>query len=228
MNLPPDNFTYQPPPDNGLQIIYRDDALLALDKPSGLLSVPGRGEAKQDSLALRVQREYPDARVVHRLDLCTSGIMIMARGDAIQRHLNRLFAERTVEKRYLAVVNGRPDTEHGTVALPLITDWPNRPRQKIDHALGKPATTHYRLLEYRARHDSSLLELIPVTGRSHQLRVHMRAIGHPILGDNLYADPATRAKAPRLLLHATDLTLMHPSTGRRLHLHSEAAFTDSD
>ena len=215
---------YHPPPHNGLEIIYRDDALLVLNKPSGLLSVPGRGEEKQDSLAQRVQAEYPEALVVHRLDMATSGLMILARGPGIQRQLHRLFAERAVAKCYQAVVNGRLEPQAGSIRLPLLTDWPNRPKQKVDPERGKPSVTHYRLLDYQPETDSSRVELIPETGRSHQLRVHMQAIGHVILGDNLYAEPALRAKAPRLLLHATALAFTHPQTGQRLQLQSPAPF----
>ncbi len=216
--------SYLPPPDNGLEIIHQDAALLILNKPSGLLSVPGRGVEKQDSLALRVQARIPDALVVHRLDLCTSGIMVMARGKAMHRTLNRMFQQREIGKRYVAVVNGRLAPPCGTIRLPLIADWPNRPRQKVDHAIGKPAITHYRLLNYRPGDDSSRVELIPETGRSHQLRVHMLAIGHVILGDNLYADPESRRKAPRLLLHACELSLRHPLTQQPVTYRSEAPF----
>ena len=219
-----DAGAYHPPPNNGLEVIYRDEALLVLNKPSGLLAVPGRGEAKQDSLALRVQAEYPQARVVHRLDMATSGLMIMALGAEMQRRLQRLFEERAVQKQYQAVVNGRPEPAAGRINLPLITDWPNRPKQRVDHVRGKPSVTRYRLLHYLPDTDSSRLELRPETGRSHQLRVHMLALGHVILGDNLYADPALCAKTTRLLLHATALAFTHPETGRRLQLESDSPF----
>lgn len=220
----PHPVAYHPPPDTGLEIIHLDDHLLVLNKPSGLLSVPGRGEAKQDSLALRVQAEYPEARVVHRLDMATSGLMIMARGPEMERRLQRLFERRAIEKQYQAVVNGRLDPASGSIRLPLITDWPNRPRQRVDHELGKPALTHYRLLEYHPESDSSRVELRPETGRSHQLRVHMLAIGHVILGDGLYAEPGLREKAPRLLLHASDLRFTHPARDFELELHSPVPF----
>jgi len=220
----PQPVAYHPPPDTGLEIIHLDDSLLALNKPSGLLSVPGRGEGKQDSLALRVQAEYPEARVVHRLDMSTSGLMIMARGPEMERRLQRLFEQRAIEKQYQAIVNGRLDPSAGSIRLPLIADWPNRPRQRVDHELGKPALTHYRLLEYRPESDSSRVELRPETGRSHQLRVHMLAIGHVILGDGLYASPELRSKAPRLLLHANALRFTHPATGRSIGLYSPVPF----
>ncbi|MCW8907751.1 MAG: pseudouridine synthase [Sedimenticola sp.] len=224
MTTDPHPVTYHPPPDTGLEIIHLDDSLLVLDKPSGLLSVPGRGEEKQDSLASRAQAEYPEARVVHRLDMSTSGLMIMARGPDMQRRLQRLFEQRAIEKKYLAVVNGCPEPPSGTIRLPLITDWPNRPRQRVDHELGKPAVTRYRLMAYRPESDSSRVELRPETGRSHQLRVHMLAIGHVILGDSLYASPDLRSKAPRLLLHASALHFIHPASGRAIELHSRAPF----
>ncbi|PLX60675.1 pseudouridine synthase [Sedimenticola selenatireducens] len=215
---------YQPPPDAGLDIIYQDDALLILDKPSGLLSVPGRGEEKQDSLALRVQARIHDAMIVHRLDMATSGIMVMARGREMHRALNRLFQQRESGKRYIAIVDGRLDPPAGTIRLPLITDWPNRPRQKVDHETGKPSITHYRLLSYQPEKECSRVELVPETGRSHQLRVHMLAIGHVIIGDNLYADPACRQQSPRLLLHACELSLLHPLSGKPMRFQSEPPF----
>lgn len=215
---------YQPPPDSGLAIIYQDDALLVVEKPSGLLSVPGRGEAKQDSLARRVQARFPDAMIVHRLDMCTSGVMVLARGAETHRALNRLFQQREIGKRYIAIVHGRLDPQSGTIRLPLITDWPNRPKQKVDHDIGKPSITHYRLLDYCPDSDSSQVELIPETGRSHQLRVHMLALGHVILGDNLYADSACREKSPRLLLHACELSLRHPVTGEPMRFQSPTPF----
>lgn len=196
--------------------IYADDALLVFDKPAGLLAVPGRGADKQDCLAARVQARYPDARVLHRLDMDTSGLMVMARGAAAQRALSQAFAARAVQKRYLAVVAGHLDAlpdAWGIVDLPLICDWPNRPRQIVDHARGKPSLTRWRVLEHGEDGSTTRVELEPVTGRSHQLRVHLAALGHPILGDPLYAPPAVRAQAPRLLLHACALGFAHPQTG---------------
>lgn len=214
---------YHPPPGMPT-IIHVDDSLIVLDKPAGLLSVPGRGPAHADSLASRVQVEFPDARIVHRLDMATSGLLIMARGLEMERKLSIAFQQRQVEKRYLAVVAGKPGSEEGEIALPLITDWPNRPRQKVDFELGKPSLTHYRLLSHDAAQGRSRIELRPHTGRSHQLRVHMMAIGHPILGDELYGDADSRRATERLLLHANGLTLRHPLTGAPLHLRSEVPF----
>lgn len=214
---------YYPPP--GLPtIIYMDDSLVVLDKPAGLLSVPGRGPAHADSLATRIQAEFTDARIVHRLDMATSGLLIMARGPEMERKLSIAFQQRRVDKRYLAVVAGRPTQEEGEIALPLICDWPKRPRQKVDFEHGKPSLTHYTLLSHDAAQDRSRIELRPHTGRTHQLRVHMMAIGHPILGDELYGDADSCGAAPRLLLHASELSLPHPLTGAPLQLRSEAPF----
>jgi tRNA pseudouridine32 synthase/23S rRNA pseudouridine746 synthase len=193
-----------------------------LDKPAGLLAVPGRGEDKQDSLSLRAQRLWPDARVVHRLDMATSGLFLMARGLAMQRLLSRAFEQRAVAKRYEAMVHGALDGGEGEIALPLLADWPNRPLQKVDLAQGRPSVTRWRVLATGPQ--TTRLALEPVTGRTHQLRVHLQAIGHPILGDALYAPPAVQAMAPRLLLHATALQLTHPATGEPLALASAAPF----
>lgn len=198
-----------------VDLVYVDEALIVLDKPAGLLTVPGRGPDKADCLAARVQARYPDALIVHRLDMDTSGLVAMARGPDAQRALSRAFAERRVEKRYVALAAGRlppPEAAWGTVDLPLICDWPNRPLQKVDVESGKPSVTRWRVLDYDAARDATRVELMPVTGRSHQLRVHMRALGHPLLGDPLYAPPAVRERAPRLLLHAAGLALPHPLT----------------
>ncbi len=210
-----------------LTVVHVDDSLLVLDKPAGLLAVPGRGPGKADCLAARAQAHYSDALVVHRLDMDTSGLMAMARGVAAQRALSRAFAMRAVCKRYLAVVAGRiepPAEEWGSIDLPLICDWPNRPRQIVDHAIGKPSLTRWRVLEHDASHDATRVELEPVTGRSHQLRVHLAALGHPILGDALYAPPVQQARAPRLLLHAWRLTFAHPVTGETLEFERAAPF----
>jgi tRNA pseudouridine32 synthase/23S rRNA pseudouridine746 synthase len=200
-------------------LLYVDEQLLVLDKPAGLLAVPGRGADKQDCLSLRAQRLWPDARVVHRLDMATSGLFVMARGLAMQRMLSRAFEERVVDKRYEAIVHGAMAADEGEIALPLVADWPNRPLQKVDREQGKPSVTRWRVLERLA--DRTRLALEPVTGRTHQLRVHLQAIGHPILGDAL---PALRALAPRLLLHACALRLAHPATGEALAFESPAPF----
>jgi tRNA pseudouridine32 synthase/23S rRNA pseudouridine746 synthase len=215
-----------------MNLIYEDAALLVLEKPSGLLSVPGRGPDKQDCLSARVQARWPDALIVHRLDYDTSGIILMARGIEAQRALNHAFATRQVNKRYEAVVEGvlnpamDADNGWGLVDLPLNLDWPNRPLHIVDHAAGKPSRTRWRphLPEQVGGAPATRVDLEPITGRSHQLRVHMQALGHPILGDTLYASPAGRERAPRLLLHACVLTLLHPITGQFLELRSPVPF----
>ena len=204
--------------------LYLDDALLVVDKPSGLLAVPGRGEQGLDNQAARVQAGCPDALVVHRLDMSTSGLMLFARGKAAQRRLSHAFAQREVHKQYVAVVDGLVEADAGEIDLPLLADWPNRPKQKIDFNDGKPALTRWRVLERDASARTTRLALEPVTGRSHQLRVHLLAIGHAIVGDALYAQPEALAKAPRLLLHAQSLQLPHPVDGRELRFHSPAPF----
>lgn len=207
---------YQPPPDTGLAILHEDEHLLAVDKPSGLLSVPGRGERMADCLIARVQCRFADALVVHRLDMDTSGLVLMARGPDVQRALSRQFMTRQVDKRYEAVVHGVMADDEGEVDLPLITDWPRRPRQKVDAETGKPSLTRFRVLGRQG--DRTRVSLEPVTGRSHQLRVHLMALGHPIVGDDLYGSPGDRARAGRLMLHACSIALAHPVTGQRLSL----------
>lgn len=215
---------YLPPPHTGLDIAYADDHVLVVNKLSGLLSVPGRGELFHDSLASRVQLEYPQALVVHRLDMQTSGLMVMALGAAMQRALSELFQTRQVHKRYVAVVSGLLAEDSGEVNLPLITDWPNRPRQKVDPVDGKPALTRWRVLRRDPDQGTTRVELEPVTGRSHQLRVHMMALGHAIVGDPLYAQAEARAEADRLLLHAAELTLPHPVSGQLVRVQSPVPF----
>lgn len=205
-----------------LAIHYLDEALIVVDKPTLMLSVPGRGPDKQDSVVTRLAAEFEWVREVHRLDWETSGLMVLARSREAHSELSRQFREREVEKRYQAIVSGRFAEAQGSVELPLCCDWPNRPRQMVDMERGKPSLTHWRLLCEEG--ENSRVALIPVTGRSHQLRVHMQALGHPILGDRLYAHPAARDAAPRLLLHAERLVLRHPDSGKRLELVSRAAF----
>jgi len=216
-----------------MNALYADDTLLVFDKPSGLLAVPGRGADKQDCLSARVQARYPDALVVHRLDMATSGLMVMARGPAAQRALSKAFAAREVTKRYVAVVAGRLDApaenwgvpeDWRTIDLPIIVDWPNRPLRIVDHQAGKPSITRWRVLGHDESGLNTRVELEPVTGRSHQLRVHLRALGHPILGDALYAPPSVQALSGRLLLHAQSLRFVHPVTGVALAFESDAPF----
>ena len=220
--------TTTPNPDcAAMEPIYADDTLLVFDKPSGLLSVPGRGADKQDCLSARVQARYPDALIVHRLDMGTSGLMAMARGAVMQRELSKAFAAREVNKRYIAVVAGRlqaPPQEWGVIDLPIVADWPNRPLRMVDHQIGKPSVTRWRVLGHDETGLSTRVELDPITGRSHQLRLHLRELGYPILGDTLYAPPAIQLMAGRLLLHAWSLRLVHPLTGEELAFASPAPF----
>lgn len=213
------------PADPGpLRVVHADAHLLVIDKPAGLLAVPGRGEAKRDCLAARVQARFADALVVHRLDQATSGVMVFARGLDTQRRLCAAFERRQIGKRYVAVVAGCPADASGRIDLPLAADWPNRPRQQVDHVHGKASLTCWRVLDADAERDCSRLELEPLTGRSHQLRVHLGAIGHPILGDALYAPPTIHCRAPRLLLHASALEFVHPATGDRARFASAVPF----
>ena len=196
----------------GFETIYADAHLLVLNKPAGLLSVPGKGDDKQDCLSSRVQKSYPDALIVHRLDMATSGLMLMGRGAVMQTALSKLFATRAIHKRYVAVVDGLMDAkeEWQLIDLPIALDWPNRPL-RIIHADGKPSHTRWRALHCNADANTTRVELEPITGRSHQLRVHLKALGHPILGDALYAPAGVQAKATRLLLHAFELRFLHPA-----------------
>lgn len=213
---------YQPPAE-ALTIVHVDDHLLIVDKPSGLLSVPGRGETKQDCVITRLQASWPEAMIAHRLDMSTSGLLVVARGEAMQREMYRLFRERAVDKRYIATVAGLVVPDVGEIDLPLICDWPNRPRQMVSHTLGKPSLTRFRVLVRSPEHDATVVELEPITGRSHQLRVHLAALGHPILGDDLYAGPAAN-RAARLLLHAAEIAFPHPADGRHVVFRSPASF----
>jgi tRNA pseudouridine32 synthase/23S rRNA pseudouridine746 synthase len=214
----------------GFQTFYIDDSLLVLNKPAGLLSVPGRGDDKQDCLSSRVQAAYPDALVVHRLDMATSGLMLMARGAAAQRALSLAFAERRISKRYEAVVQGCLQTPHdavggwSTIDLPIAADWPRRPLRVIDTMHGKPSVTRWQLKGFDAAAGTSRLLLEPLTGRSHQLRVHLQALGHPIAGDTLYGNTALPGDAGRLLLHACWLGFVHPSSGKAMDFASKPCF----
>jgi tRNA pseudouridine32 synthase / 23S rRNA pseudouridine746 synthase len=210
---------YHPPANLGLSLLFLSEQLIVVDKPSGLLSVPGRGAGKEDCLSRRVQAEFPDAMIVHRLDMGTSGIVVMGRGAKAQRELSIQFQERRVHKRYQALIDGHwIAATTGEIDLPISADWPNRPKQKVDHATGRPSLTRYRVLDIGATRAVSRIELEPITGRSHQLRVHMEAMGHPILGDDFYGTPASFAKAERLMLHACQIELDHPETGDPLRV----------
>lgn len=214
---------------HGFALLHADDSLLVLDKPAGLLAVPGRGEDKQDCLSARAQAAWPDALVVHRLDQATSGLMLMARGAAMQRVLSQAFESREVGKRYVAVVEGRLPSpadpqDWSLIDLPIIVDWPRRPLRIIDAERGKPSQTRWRALAFDAAANTTRVELEPLTGRSHQLRVHLQALGHPILGDALYAPTEVLAKAPRLLLHAAALQFKHPASGLPISFESAPGF----
>ena len=212
--------TYSPP-SGPLDILYDDHALLAVNKPAGLLSVPGRGAHLADCLITRIQATFPTALLVHRLDRDTSGVMVFALTPHAQRALGQQFEKRQTRKTYVARVWGQVTEKAGTVDLPLIVDWPNRPLQKVCHETGKPAVTDWRLL--RSTATESRLRLMPRTGRSHQLRVHMQALGHPILGDPFYAQGPALA-FPRLMLHSEELRLNHPESGKGLSFRAPADF----
>ncbi len=205
--------------DSSITVVFADDAIVVLDKPSALLSVPGRGPDKQDCLSARVQKQFADALVVHRLDMATSGLIVMARGASVQRTLSDAFANRVVAKRYEAIVHGQIQGQADawqTIDFPIGVDWPNRPRRVIDPVHGKASVTRLQVTHFDAARQRTHVVLEPLTGRTHQLRVHLQAIGHPILGDTLYAPPNVAALSPRLLLHASNLSFAHPVTGRAM------------
>ena len=212
--------TYNPPTDP-LVILHEDHEVILVDKPSGLLSVPGKGEHLSDCLISRVQAAFPTALLVHRLDRDTSGVMIFALTPHAQRHLGLQFEKRQTKKTYVARVWGQVAEKEGTVDLPLIVDWPNRPKQMVDHDNGKPAVTDWRVV--KRSEAETRLRLMPKTGRSHQLRVHMQAIGHPILGDPFYADGPAR-DFPRLMLHSETLQFRHPDGGRGMRVTAKCPF----
>lgn len=242
---PVQSHFYQPS-ENTWQLHYEDEWLLIIEKPANLLTVPGRGIEKQDCLSARIQQKWPEALIVHRLDMATSGLVIMARDATTQRHLSDAFAQRLIHKDYEAIVTGCIDgashyasiranqandtapsgsEEWHTIDLPLISDWPNRPKQMVNFEIGKPSMTHWRILEINKVNQTTRVALRPITGRTHQLRVHMQAIGHPILGDTLYTNTTThQTSGPRLLLHACHLKFTHPSTQQPLDFFSDVPF----
>lgn len=209
------------PPQDPLEVLHEDGHIVAVNKPSGLLSVPGKGDHLADCLMVRVQAVFPDALLVHRLDRDTSGVIVLALTAHAQRSLSMQFEKRTTKKTYVARVQGQVAEKTGTVELPLIVDWPNRPLQKVCHETGKPAVTDWRVL--KQTEDETRVRLFPRTGRSHQLRVHMLALGHPILGDPLYA-PETVDAHPRLMLHSEELRINHPESGKGLSFRAKAPF----
>ena len=217
-----DNFIYAPPQED-LVIVYEDDDLVVIEKPAGLLSVPGRLPEHQDSAYLRVLAQYPHAKITHRLDMATSGILMFAKHRDAEVAVSKMFQARTVDKHYIALVQGQLDAE-GSVEVPLITDWENRPRQIVHFELGKQAKTLFQLMEYDGEIDQSRVCLEPVTGRSHQLRVHMMHIGHPIMGDKLYHPDSARFHLKRMALHAAYLAFQHPLKMHDIELYSDVEF----
>ena len=216
------NFVYMPP-QQALVILYEDDDLVIIDKPAGLLSVPGRLPEHHDSAYLRVVEQFPLAKITHRLDMATSGMLIFAKHRNAEVAVSKMFQARTVKKNYIALVQGKID-EQGSVDVPLITDWENRPRQMVHYELGKSAQTLYERLEYHENKDISRVLLTPITGRSHQLRVHMMHIGHPITGDEIYHPAATESTLGRMALHACLLEFKHPLSGVELKVCGEVPF----
>ncbi|WP_299974535.1 pseudouridine synthase [uncultured Pseudoteredinibacter sp.] len=207
-----------------IEIVFQDEHMLAVNKPPGLLSVPGRGPDKQDCLINRLLPHYPNARIVHRLDMATSGLILIPLSHEAQVALGLQFEKRSMYKSYCALVDGKLEHDSQLIDLPLICDWPNRPLQIVDHENGKSAQTQVKVLSYDQDADCSRLELKPLTGRSHQLRVHMQAIGHPILGDEFYAPTEIKQKTSRLCLHAEHLQLLHPITKSPLSINCPADF----
>ncbi|UYV37904.1 RluA family pseudouridine synthase [Rhodobacteraceae bacterium D3-12] len=213
------NDSYTPPTDP-LEVLHEDHELIAVVKPAGLLSVPGKGDHLADCLLARIETAFPTALLVHRLDRDTSGVMIFAATPHAQRHLGLQFEKRQVKKTYIARVHGHLDQEEGEIDLPLIVDWPNRPRQMVCHETGKQAITTFKRV--KADETESRVRLMPHTGRSHQLRVHMTALGHPIIGDPFYSEGAERYA--RMMLHAQELRLRHPDGGRGMRFFAKAPF----
>ena len=214
---------YNPPQEPWLDLVYRDDYIAVANKPSGLLSVPGNQPQYYDSAMSRVKEKYGFCEPAHRLDMATSGILLFALSKAADRELKRQFREREPKKYYQALVWGHVEHDHGVVELPLICDWENRPRQKICFERGKRAVTFYDVLQ-RYPNNTTRVKLTPITGRSHQLRLHMLALGHPILGDKFYAHPQAKALSPRLCLHAESLQIQHPITGETMEFTAPVGF----
>ena len=214
---------YNPPQEPWLDLVYRDDYIAVVNKPSGLLSVPGNQPQYYDSAMSRVKEKYGFCEPAHRLDMATSGILLFALSKAADRELKRQFREREPKKYYQALVWGHVEQDHGVVELPLICDWENRPRQKICFERGKRAVTFYDVLQ-RYPNNTTRVKLTPITGRSHQLRLHILALGHPILGDKFYAHPQAKALSPRLCLHAESLQIQHPITGETMEFTAPVGF----
>lgn len=217
------NFVYTPPMQPYLEILHQDQDIVVLNKPSGLLSVPGREIWHKDSLAIRILRVWPEACVVHRLDMATSGIIILALRKSAQSHMGRQFQQKVIDKTYFAEVEGIITEQRGLIDLPLRCDWENRPRQIVDFEQGKASQTEWEVVQRKKQ--TTLVKLTPLTGRTHQLRVHMQQLGHPIIGDEFYASEQGKQLSPkRLNLHAASITLTHPSTEKRITFHCPAPF----
>ena len=220
--VPPRPFVYSPPEEGPLPVLFSDDHILVLDKPSGLLTVPGNRPERADCLEKRARVTFPTARIIHRLDMDTSGVIVLGLTLEAQARVSRQFERRETRKSYIALVWGQVSGTEGRVDQPLMTDWPNRPKQHIDPVHGRQAITDWTVLEAGAR--STRVRLTPLTGRSHQLRVHMAYLGHPILGDNLYAPEAALAASDRLCLHAHSLEFAHPVTHEQMCFESPVPF----
>ena len=216
------DFIYNPPTEPWLDVIYQDDDIIAINKPSGLLTNPGRDPAHYDSAWSRVKAEYPEAELVHRLDMSTSGLIVFGKHKDAERHLKAQFRERVTHKLYYARVWGVVEQDADRIDLPLICDWPNRPLQKVCFEHGKPSVTDYEVIKREKK--TTLLRLLPITGRSHQLRVHMLSLDHPIVGDDFYAHPQALKYSPRLQLHAAELAFLHPGSGEPKHLSAPCEF----
>lgn len=213
---------YNPPMQPYLDVVYKDDDILVLNKPSGLLSVPGRKDEHKDSLQSRAQEQFPTATTVHRLDMETSGLIVMALNKPAHANLGKQFENREVQKQYVARVYGHLKDNAGSVDLPLICDWPNRPKQIVNHENGKKALTHWKVISQETK--TSLLALKPITGRSHQLRVHMMSIGHPIVGDQLYAKGNALRFSDRMQLHSTSIAFKHPVSLHKCEFNMASGF----
>lgn len=217
-----DNFVYMPPQEP-LKILYEDTDLVVIEKPAGLLSVPGRLPEHHDSAYFRVLDKFPNAKITHRLDMATSGILMFAKHRDAEVAVSKMFQARTVQKNYIALVQGQLLGE-GSVDVPLITDWENRPRQMVHFELGKPAKTLYQALSYDAEQAITRVLLTPITGRSHQLRVHMMHIGHPITGDKIYHPEPSRSPLKRMALHASYLAFTQPLSGEQVEIQGNVPF----
>ena len=209
------------PPKDPLSVLYEDGSIIVVDKPAGLLSVPGRGPHLADYLISRIAEAYPNVLLVHRLDRDTSGVMVFALNRDAQKALGQQFERKQTQKTYVARVAGQLEPDSGTVDLPLIVDWPNRPKHMVCHETGKPAQTDWRVVD-RSVGETRVI-LTPKTGRTHQLRLHMMALGHSILGDPFYASGAD-ADYDRMMLHSETLSLTHPDTGETVNFHAAASF----